>query len=452
MSGDPGSFSSLLIQLALIVVLTIINAFFAAAEMAIVSVNRNKMETEAEEGSRSAKKILVVMNESTDYLATIQVAITFAGFFSSATAADSLVQYIEPFFGGLSWGNNISVILITIAISYVSLVFGELFPKQIAIARPEAVCKATIGFVKVFGFVLKPFVWLISASTGLLMKVVPIDFTQKDERMSRDEMQTLIENSRKNGVIGLDEYHMLEGIISFNDKMAREVMVPRTDSFMIDIDDGTEANLDAIMKQPFSRIPVYQDDKDKIVGIIHIKTILKMAKEVGFENLKIEDAMAEPMFVPETVTIDELLLEMQKTQMQMAILLDEYGGVVGLATIEDLLEEIVGDIDDETDRQETLFTKMSDTQYVLAGKMPIYDFNEQFDTDIEANDVDTIAGYVITELGMIPSNGEHHKVLLDNGMKLTTGKVKGSRLENLTLDIPKELLEKNESDNEEDKD
>lgn len=126
----------------------------------------------------------------------------------------------------------------------------------------------------------------------------------------------------------------------------------------------------------------------------------------------------------------------------MAILLDEYGGVVGLATIEDLLEEIVGDIDDETDRQETLFTKMSDTQYVLAGKMPIYDFNEQFDTDIEANDVDTIAGYVITELGMIPSNGEHHKVLLDNGMKLTTGKVKGSRLENLTLDIPKELLEK----------
>lgn len=437
MSSEPGA-SSLIGQLILLLVLTLINAFFAAAEMAIVSVNRNKLENEAENGDKKSQTLLRVMQHSTNYLATIQVAITFAGFLSSASAATNLAGYLEPLFGGASWGKEVSIVIITVALSYVSLVFGELFPKQIAIAKAEAVAKGTVGVVRVTGMFTKPFVWLLSASTNLLMKITPIDFTNTEEAMTREEMLSLIETSRKKGVIGLDEYHMLEGIITFNDKMAREVMVPRTDAFMIDIEDDKQENLDAILNQPYSRIPVFEGEKDKIIGVLHIKTILKLAREVGFENLSIEEAMSSPLFVPETIMIDELLLEMQRTQMQMAILLDEYGGVVGIATIEDLLEEIVGDIDDESDHSEILYTKINDHQYVVAGKMPIDDFNEVFHTEIEVNEVDTIAGFVITELGRIPTNGEKEKITLDNGMQLITGQVKESRLETLTLNIPAE--------------
>ena len=178
-----------------------------------------------------------------------------------------------------------------------------------------------------------------------------------------------------------------------------------------------------------------------MVGVLHIKKILQQAREVGFDNLKLAEIMTQPLFVPETITINELLLEMQKTHQQMAILLDEYGGVVGLATIEDLIEEIVGDIDDESDATETLFSKVNEHKYVIAGKMPLSDFNDQFSTNLENDDVDTIAGFVITELGTIPQNGQHLQVKLDNGMILTTGLVQGSRLENVTLELPPEVTE-----------
>ncbi|MFD1411093.1 hemolysin family protein [Lapidilactobacillus gannanensis] len=437
MSGDPAS-SSLGGQILLIVILTFVNAFFAAAEMAIVSVNRNKIEAEASDGDKRAKSLLQVMNDSSSFLATIQVAITFAGFLSSASAATSMAKLLAPVFGTASWAEQASVIIITIILSYISLVFGELFPKQIALAKAEQVAKLSVGPVKFVRGFLRPFVWLLSASTNLLVKVTPVDLSTADNQVTRDDMLSVIEKSRKTGVINPDEYNMLEGIINFNDIMAREVMVPRTDAFMVDINDPDSDNIDRILAQPYSRVPVYQEDKDVIVGILHIKNILQKAHSTGFDHLKLADIMTAPMFVPETVNINELLLEMQKTHQQMAILLDEYGGVVGLATIEDLIEEIVGEIDDESDATETLFTKVNDHRYVIAGKMPLSDFNDQFGTNLENDDVDTIAGFVITELGTIPTNGNHLQVTLANGMVLTTGVVRGSRLENVTLEIPAE--------------
>lgn len=437
MSGDPAS-SSLGGQILLIVILTLVNAFFAAAEMAIVSVNRTKIETETENGDKKAKSLLGVMNDSSGFLATIQVAITFAGFLSSASAATSMASLLAPLFGNASWAEQVSVIIITIILSYVSLVFGELFPKQIALAKAEEVAKASVGPVKVVRAFLRPFVWLLSASTNLLVKLTPVDLASEDNKMTRDEMLSVIERSRKTGALNPDEYNMLEGIINFNDTMAREVMVPRTDAFMVDINDSNSKNIDEILSQPYSRIPVYKEDKDSIVGIVHIKNILKTARESGFEDLQLADVMSKPMFVPETITIDDLLLEMQRTHQQMAVLLDEYGGVVGIATIEDLLEEIVGEIDDESDSTETLFSKVGDRTYVIAGKMSLSEFNDQFKTDLENDDVDTIAGFVITELGAIPSDGQHLKVTLENGMILTTGTMQGSRMENVTLTLPEE--------------
>lgn len=440
MSGDPAS-SSLGGQILLIAILTLVNAFFAAAEMAIVSVNRTRIETEASDGDKKAQSLLKVMNDSSSFLATIQVAITFAGFLSSASAATSMAKLLTPLFGDASWGPQVSVIVITIILSYISLVFGELFPKQIALAKAEQVAKMSVGPIKFVRGFLRPFVWLLSASTNLLVKITPTDLSTTDSQVTRDEMLSVIEKSRKTGVINPDEYNMLEGIINFNDIMAREVMVPRTDAFMIDINDTDSENIDLILDQPYSRVPVYREDKDIVVGVLHIKKILQQAREVGFDNLKLAEIMTQPLFVPETITINELLLEMQKTHQQMAILLDEYGGVVGLATIEDLIEEIVGDIDDESDATETLFSKVNEHKYVIAGKMPLSDFNDQFSTNLENDDVDTIAGFVITELGTIPQNGQHLQVKLDNGMILTTGLVQGSRLENVTLELPPEVTE-----------
>lgn len=262
----------------------------------------------------------------------------------------------------------------------------------------------------------------------------------------RDHLVNEIEHLHKYKEITDNEFSMLEGILDFQDKMVREVMVPRPDAFMVDAAIPFQDNLDEILRQPYSRIPVYMKDKDKIVGIIHIRTVLRKARKIGFESLDYDNVMSEPLFAPETAELGELLVEMQQTQRQLAILLDEYGGVVGLATIEDLIEEIVGDIDDEVDHAEILFNKISENKYVIYGKMPLDDFNEEFKTNLEMDDVDTIAGYLITKLGIIPAKGEKLSVTLDNGMVLTTGRMKGSRLLTILLTVP-EKVDIQEEDN-----
>ena len=260
----------------------------------------------------------------------------------------------------------------------------------------------------------------------------------------RKQINKILNKLHEQKEISDREYSMMEGILEFEEKMAREVMVPRTDAFMVDINDSFQENLDKILKEPYSRVPVYDGDKDKIVGVIHIRTVLRKAHKVGFDKLDYDQVMFKPLFAPETIELGELLVEMQETQRQLAILTDEYGGVVGLATIEDLIEEIVGDIDDEVDKAEVLFSKIGPREYVIYGKMPLADFNEEFGTDLAMENVDTVAGYVITKLGLIPAKGEKLSVKLDNGMVLTTRRMKGSRLLTLLLTIP-EKQEKEEA-------
>jgi len=434
MNPDPGS--SMWGQLLLILILTLVNAFFAAAEIALVSLSRVKMEEQANKGDKKARVLVQVLGHSNQFLATIQVAITFAGFLSSASAATTIAGRLAPLLGNAAWTKEAAVLIVTIVLSYVSLVFGELYPKQVALHRAEAIAKITVQPVRIVGILLRPFVWLLSMSTSLLMKLTPIDFSETELKLTREEMVHMIESGKSAGVLETDEYEMLEGIITLNKKMAREVMVPRTDAFMIDICADNDQNIDAILAQPFSRIPVYRDDKDQVVGVVHIKNLLKEARQKGFQAMQIEAVMKEPLFVPETITIDDLLFEMKRTQQQMAILLDEYGGVVGLATIEDLLEEIVGEIDDESDKAEELYQKIDAQHYTVMGSMPINEFNSAFNTDIQVTDVDTIAGFVITEIGAIPVSGHPETIELPGGMSLTTGSVSGSRLIDLQLTLP----------------
>lgn len=277
-------------------------------------------------------------------------------------------------------------------------------------------------------------------ATGSLFDKLRSRFSSNEEG-GKDQLQAEIDQLHAGNVLTDTEYSMIEGSMAFHDKVAREVMVPRTDAFMIDIEDDLEENLDDILRQPYSRIPVYRQDKDQIVGVIHIRTILREARRHGFDQLTYGSLISPPLFAPETIELDDLLVQMQTSQQQLAILTDEYGGVTGLASIEDLLEEIVGDIDDEVDKAEVLVRQLNDRQFVIYGKMPLTDFNDRFGTDLEMEDVDTLAGYMITKLGVIPGRGEQLEVPLDNGMVLTTRRMRGSRLLTVLLTLPEENYE-----------
>ena len=272
-------------------------------------------------------------------------------------------------------------------------------------------------------------------------------FSPTNDEETREHLITEIEDLHKHKKISDNEFSMLNAVLDFQGRMVREVMVPRIDAFMVDCQESLQDHLKEILREPYSRIPVYQHDKDKIVGIIHIRTVLRKAWEKGFDKITYDDVMNPPLFAPETTELRELLVEMQQTQQQLAILTDEYGGVVGLATIEDIIEEIVGNIDDEVDQTEVLVHQIAPNKYVIYGKMPLDEFNEQFGTDLEMEDVDTIAGYMITKLGIIPAKGEKLSVKLDNGMVLTTRRMMRSRLMTVLLTVPEEKPKKKEEQN-----
>ncbi|WP_294835549.1 hemolysin family protein [uncultured Lactobacillus sp.] len=272
-------------------------------------------------------------------------------------------------------------------------------------------------------------------------------FSPTNDEETREHLITEIANLHEQKKLGDNEFTMLNAVLDFQGRMVREVMVPRIDAFMVDCQESLQDHLKEILREPYSRIPVYRRDKDKIVGIIHIRTVLRKAWEKGFDNITYDDVMNPPLFSPETTELRELLVEMQQTQQQLAILTDEYGGVVGLATIEDIIEEIVGNIDDEVDQTEVLVHQIAPNKYVIYGKMPLDEFNEQFGTDLEMEDVDTIAGYMITKLGIIPAKGEKLSVKLDNGMVLTTRRMMRSRLMTVLLTVPEEKPKKKEEQN-----
>ena len=430
MNPDPDS-QSLLAQILLLVVLTLINAFLAASEIAVVSINKNRIEQKAEDGDKKAKKILKILENPTNFLSTIQVGITLVNILSGASLADSLAARLSPYIGTSTAARSMATFIVLAILTYVSIVFGELYPKRIAMNKSEEVAMFTSGVIRVLEVITKPFVWLLSASTNLLSRITPMTFDDEDSKMTRDEMRYMLANE---GVFEEDELEMLQGIFSLDTKVAREVMVPRTDAFMIDIHGDVKENLQRILSESYSRIPVYNEDKDKIIGILHTKTLLKAAYEVGFDNLELLPLMQEPLFVPETVFIDDLLYELKKTQNQMAILLDEYGGVVGLVTLEDLLEEIVGEIDDESDEVETLYEVINENEYIIQGRMLIDEFNTVFNANLHMSDVDTMAGYLITALGVIPDENKKIPFEVDNFI-LTTEEVEGSRVLRIHVEV-----------------
>lgn len=443
MNPDPEA-QRLLSDILVVVILTAVNAFFASAELAFVSINRQKMKTMAEEGDRKAQRVMKLLDHSDDFLATIQVAITFAGFFNSASASSNFVPYLEPLLGHISGWETIATVIVTLVLAYITLVLGELYPKQVALQMPEQIARFTSGPIALVKAVTKPFVWLLSASTNILKKLSPIDFTQQEEKLTRDEMRQILAQSRGQGAIDPSEFTMMEGVLSLDTRLARELMVPRTDTLMIDLDDTLDENLELVLNSPFSRMPVYEGDKDNIIGVLHMKNVLKASKDIGFDALDFRTLVNEPLFVPSTIFIDDLLVEFRKTHTHMAILKDEYGGVEGIVTLEDLLEEIVGDIEDEYDEIQRLSRKMDEKNYAINGKMTLQKFNTLFNTKLESNEVDTIGGYMIEEAGYFPKDDERLSVRVGNYV-LTTTKVESGRIRSIHVEQkPEETDEDNE--------
>ncbi|NQG98415.1 HlyC/CorC family transporter [Streptococcus suis] len=441
---DPGS-QTIHLQLLLLLLLTLLNAFFSASEMALVSLNRSRVEQKAAEGEKKYIRLLQVLENPNNFLSTIQVGITFISILSGASLANDLGVVFAKWLGNSTTAQTAGYWLALAMLTFVSIVLGELYPKRIAMNMKENLAVVTAPVIIFLGKIVSPFVWLLSAATNLISRITPMNFDDADEQMTRDEIEYILTKSEQ--TLDAEEIEMLQGVFSLDELMAREVMVPRTDAFMVDIEDDTETIVAAILKQNFSRIPVYDGDKDSIIGLIHTKKILSEAFSNGFDNLNIRRIMQEPLFVPETIFVDDLLKSLRNTQNQMAILLDEYGGVAGLVTLEDLLEEIVGEIDDETDKTEIFVREIAENTFIVQGNMTLNDFNEHFDTELESDDVDTIAGYYLTGVGTIPSQEEKVTFEVDSKnhhLVLTNDKVKNGRVTKLKLLITQNEQEETE--------
>lgn len=397
-------------QILVLVILIALNAFFAASEIAFISLNDNKIEKQAKDGNKKAQQIQKMLETPSKFLATIQIGITLAGFLSSAFASDTFADMLAPELNklmpiGVGVWQSISIIIITIILSFFTLIFGELVPKRLAMKNYEKIAFGTIGIIRGISIVTAPFVKLLTVTTNAISKIFGVS-ENEEEIVTEEEIKMMIDQGEENGTIEEDEKEYINNVFEFNDITASEIMTHRTDMFAVDINTSAEELLEEIIKDDckHSRIPVYDETIDEIKGILYVKDLIKNIQKKSF---KIKSIMKEAYFVSQSKLINELFKEMQKNKVQIAIIVDEYGGTAGLVTMEDILEEIVGDIYDEYDEIEEEYEKIDDKTYLISGSMPIYDVNKILGSNIPEGDYDTLSGYLQEELGRIPSEEEN---------------------------------------------
>lgn len=439
MQSQPELDGSVTSQIILIVILTALNAFFASAEMAIVSLNKNRIRFLAEEGNKKAGLLEKLLEEPTKFLSTIQVGITLASFFSSASAATGLSGQFALFLGrfNIPYSRQIALVGITILLSYITLVFGELFPKRLALQRAEAIAMASVKPILYISKITVPFVKLLSASTNVLVRVAGFDIDGLEEKVSKEEIRSMVGVGQEHGVINETERDMIDSIFEFDDKLAEEVMTPRTEVYLINISTPVSEFLDELLEEKYSRIPVYEGDTDNIIGILYMKDFIVEARKHGFENVDLRSILHTPYFVPERKNIDDLFKELQATKKHMAILIDEYGGFSGIVTIEDLIEEVMGNINDEYDDDEPDIKKIDANTYVVKGMLEIDEFNDYFNLELGTEDYETIGGFLIDILGHIPKSGEE-KIIEYDDITFKIQEVKENRISKVKVCIPKE--------------
>ncbi len=407
--------SPIILDILLILLLILINAFFAASEIAIISLNDNKVKRKAEEGDKNAVRLYKLISEPSSFLATIQVGVTLAGFLSSAFAADRFAERLFALIGVQSSAlQTVSVILVTLIMSYFSLVFGELVPKRVAQHNPEKFSSAVVGTVTTVGKIMRPFVLFLTISTNLILRILGIDPNVSDRTVTEEEIRLMVDVGRESGSIHAQEKEMIENIFEFNDTEVSEIMTHRTNIVSLDVDSSYDEVLSVAVNEKYTRIPVYEDNIDNIIGILHIKDLLYHAAEGLKQPFSLRNMIRPPYIVPETKNIDATFREMQRDRAQLAVVIDEYGGTAGIITIEDLLEEIVGNIQDEYDEEETLIIQAENGSYDVSGMATPEDVGEVLGVRLPDEDYDTIAGLVITLMGRIPDEDEQPEVMYEN--------------------------------------
>lgn len=397
-------------QLIVLIILILINAYFAASEIAFISLNDAKIEKQAKEGNKKAKQIEKMLKTPSKFLATIQIGITLAGFLSSAfaseTFADKIAPYLYNMIPAISLGvwKSISIIFITIILSFFTLVFGELVPKRLAMKHYEKISFATIGVIRTISIITAPFVKLLTSVTNGISKIFGVG-ENEEETVTEEEIKMMLDQGEESGTIKEDEKELINNVFEFNDITVSEIMRHRKDIFAVDINISTDELLEELSKEEYrySRIPVYDETIDEIKGVLYVKDVLK---NINKKTFKVKNVIKDAYFISQNRLINEVFKELQKNKKQLAIILDEYGGTAGIVTMEDILEELVGDIYDEYDKEESEYEKIDENTYILSGSMPIFDVNKLLEADIPEGEFDTISGFLQYKLGRIPEDKE----------------------------------------------
>lgn len=441
--AGSGSTSTLILKTLLMIALILVNGFFSCSEIAVLSLNDKRIDKLAEDGSKKAKKVKKLTSNSSQFLSTIQIGVTLAGFFMSASAAQTYAPIVaraivnaqplwQSHYNGIE---TAAFVVITLFVSYLSLVFGELVPKKIAMAKPEKIATAFAPVLLAVSAIARPFVKLLAASTNGVLRLIGVDPNAEDEQVTEEEILMLVDEGEEKGVIEDTQREMINNIFELDDVSAGEIMTHRVDMTAVEADEPVRTVIDAAIEDGYSRIPVYDDDPDNIVGVVYVKDLLRFIGSGIPKNTSIRDVMREPYFVPETKKCGDLFKEMTERRLQMCVVVDEYGGTAGIVTVEDIIESIVGDIDDEYDDDEEEISKINDNIYTVDGVADIDEVSELIGVELPEGDYNTLGGFLIAQLGYIPQNGGEEDVVEYKNLKFTVLNVDERRIDKVKIEI-----------------
>lgn len=451
MDADPGS---IIVQIVILFALIFVNAFFAMSEMAVVTLNDNKIDKMAEQGNKKAKQIKKLTENTSSFLSTIQIGVTLAGFLTSATAAQSFAGMLSDAIGRTAVVNVIpigiingfSTVLITLIMSYFSLVLGELVPKKVAMSNPEKMAFMAAPILVFVAKVTNPLVKFLALSTNGVLRLMGIDPHADEEVVTEEEIRMMVDVGGEKGVIEDTQIEMINNIFEFDDIDVADIMTHRTDMVCIDDDEPLSEAVKLSIENGFSRIPVYEEDPDDIVGVVYIKDFLKYVGTSLPKTKTVKDMMRPAYYVPETKRCGELFTEMTEKRVQMAVVVDEYGGTAGIVTLEDLLESIVGNIQDEYDQEDEEISIINETTFEVDGITDIEEVEEHTGKTFPDGDYDTIGGYIISVLGFLPEDGQMNEVQFEN-VRLTVLSVDERRIDKVKVEIIPEEKEDEDEEN-----
>ena len=439
MGTDPGS---IILKIVTLFALIFVNAFFSMSEMAIVTLNDNKIDKMASEGNKKAKQIQKLTENTSSFLSTIQIGVTLAGFLTSATAAQSFAEMLSNAIAKTSIVNVIpvgiisgfSTVVITLIMSYFSLVLGELVPKKIAMSKPEKMAFMAAPILVFVAKVTRPVVKFLALSTNGVLRLIGIDPHADEEVVTEEEIRMMVDVGGEKGVIEDTQIEMINNIFEFDDIDVADIMTHRTDMVCVDEEEPLSEAVKLSIENGFSRIPVYKEDPDNIIGIVYIKDFLKYVGTNLPKTKTVKDMMRPAYYVPETKRCGELFTEMTEKRVQMAVVIDEYGGTAGIVTLEDVLESIVGNIQDEYDQEDEEISIINDTVFEVDGITDIEEVEEHTGKNFPEGDYDTIGGYIISVLGFLPQDGEMNEVQFEN-VKFTVLNVEERRIGKVKVEI-----------------